>query len=148
MAHRASVVRRAGEMEGIMEAVLKIWDETPGQGKRAAAELKLASERITAAELIRRRVEAEVAAHNGKTEAVFQGLVQPTESERVLNGFKLNKRRKLNPENQAKAALEAFRNNGFVLLFDDRQVENVDEWLTVTGKSKATFLRLVPLVGG
>ena len=74
-----------------MEAVLKIWDETPGQGRRAAAELTLASERITAAELIRRRVEAEVAAHNGKTEAVFQGLVQPTDSERLLNGFRLKK---------------------------------------------------------
>jgi len=131
-----------------MEAVLKIWDETPGHGRRAAAQLTLASERITAADLIRRRVEGEVAAHNSKTDAVFQGLVQPTDSERVLNGFKLKKSRKLDPENQAKAALEAFRNNGFVLLFDDRQIEDEDEILTVTPASEATFLKLVPLVGG
>jgi hypothetical protein len=66
----------------------------------------------------------------------------------VLNGFKLKRRRRLDPENQVKAALEAFRNNGFVLLFDDRQVEDPDEWLTVTEESEATFLKLVPLVGG
>lgn len=131
-----------------MEAVLKIWDETPGQGKRAAAELKLASERITAADLIRRRVEAEVEAHNAKTDAVFRGLIQPTESERVLNGFKLKKRRRLDPENQVKAALEAFASNGFVLLFDDRQIEDSDDFITVTPTSEATFLKLVPLVGG
>lgn len=131
-----------------MEAVLKIWDETPGLGKREVAELKLASERITAAELIRRRVEAEVAAFNGRVDEVFQGLVQPTESERVLNGYRLKKRRRLNPENQVKVALQAFRSHGFVLLFDDRQVDDPDEWLTVTPSSVATFLKLVPLVGG
>ncbi len=131
-----------------MEAVLKIWDETPGQGKRAAVDLKLASERITAADLIRRRVEAEVVAYNRKTDAVFEGLVQPTESERVLNGFKLKTRRSLDPENQVRVALDAFRSNGFVLLFDDRQIEEPDEWLTVTPTSEATFLKLVPLVGG
>jgi hypothetical protein len=134
--------------EGMMEAVLKIWDETPGQGKREAAELRLASERITAAQLIRRRVEAEVAAHNAKTDAVFQGLIQPSESERVLNGYKLRKRRKLDPGNQVKVALEAFQKNRFILLFDDRQVEDPDEYLTVTPTSEAIFLKLVPLVGG
>lgn len=131
-----------------MEAVLKIWDQTPGQGKREAVELRLASERITAAELIRRRVEAEVEAHNAKTGQLFQGLIQPSESERVLNGYKLKKRRKLDPENQVKVALEAFRNNGFVLLFDDRQIEDADEYVTVTPTSEAIFLKLVPLVGG
>ncbi len=131
-----------------MEAVLKIWDEMPGQGKREAAELMLASERITAAELIRRRVETEVATFNDRVDNVFQGLVQPTDSERLLNGFRLKKRRKLNPDNQVEAALEAFRSNGFVLLFDDRQIEDPDELLTVTPTSEATFLKLVPLVGG
>lgn len=131
-----------------MEAVLKIWDETPGQGKREAAELRLASERITAAELIRRRVEAEVEAWNAKTGEVFQGLVQPSESERVLNGYRLKKRRKLDPENQVKVALDAFGKNAFILLFDDRQIEDPDDYLTIAPTSEAIFLKLVPLVGG
>ena len=131
-----------------MQAVLKIWDETPGQGKREAAELTLASERVTATELIRRRVEAEVEAHNAKAGDIFQGLIQPTDSERILNGFKLKKRRKLDPENQVKVALEAFRKNTFILLFDDRQIEDPDEYVVITPDSAATFLKLVPLVGG
>lgn len=131
-----------------MQAVLKIWDETPGHGKREAAELKLASERVTAVELIRRRVEAEVDAYNAKAGEVFQGLIQPTDSERILNGFKVKKRRKLDPENQVKVALEAFRKNTFILLFDDRQIEDPDEYVVITPDSEATFLKLVPLVGG
>ncbi len=129
-----------------MVAVLKIWDETPGQGRREAAELKLASERLTAAELIRRRVEAEVAAHNARTDSVFQGLVQPTDSENALNGFKLKEHRKLDPENQVNAALDAFRKNAFVLLFDDVQIEDLEEVITVTPDSKAIFLKLIPLI--
>lgn len=131
-----------------MQAVLKIWDETPGHGRRAAAELTLASERVTAVELIRRRVEAEVEVYNVKAGEVFQGLIQPTDSERILNGFKLKKRRKLDPENQVKVALEAFANNTFILLFDDRQIEDPDEYVVITPDSAATFLKLVPLVGG
>lgn len=131
-----------------MSAVLKIIDEIPGAGKRAAPDLKLASERVTAAELIRRRVEAEVAAHNKRTGEVFEGLVQPSDSERVLNGFKLRKHRKLDPETQVEVALAAFERNGFVLLFDDRQIEDADEELVIMTDSEATFIRLVPLVGG
>ncbi|MDH3230047.1 MAG: hypothetical protein OEN55_09670 [Alphaproteobacteria bacterium] len=131
-----------------MEAVLKIWDETPGLGRREAAELMLASECITAAELVRRRVEAEVAAHSVRAGEVFYGLVQPAESETVLNGYKLKRRRKLDASSQVEAALEAFRNNRFVLLFDDRQIEDPEEYITVTPTSGATFLKLVPLVGG
>lgn len=131
-----------------MEAVLKIWDETPGQGKREAAELKLASERLTAAELIRRRVEAEVEAYNAKAGEVFQGLIQPSESERVLNGYRLKKRRTLDPENQVQVALEAFAKNAFILLLDDRQIEDPDEYVVIKPDSEASFLKLVPLVGG
>jgi hypothetical protein len=132
----------------MMQAVLKIWDQTPGQGKHEAVELHLASERITAAELIRRRVEAEVEAYNAKSGEVFQGLIQPSDSEHVLNGYKMKKRQKLDPENQVKVALEAFRKNGFILLFDDRQIEDPDEYLVIMPDSQATFLKLVPLVGG
>ena len=76
-----------------MEAVLRIYDETPGAERRPAATLRLASERISPRDLIRRRVEEEVAAFNSRKDEVFQGLVQPSESERALNGYRLKKRR-------------------------------------------------------
>lgn len=131
-----------------MEAILKIYDETPGGPRAEPTELHLASERITVADLIRRRVAEEVQAYNAKRGEVFQGLVQPTESEQVLNGFKPRTQRKLSVDKQVEAALEGFRNNGFLLLFDDRQIDDPDEWLTVTPDSSAVFIKLVPLVGG
>ena len=131
-----------------MAAALRIYDEIPGAARRAGVILRLASERVTAREVIRWRVEEEVAAFNATKDDVFQGLIQPSESERLLNGFKLRKRRPLDVEQQVAVALEAFAKNGFVLLFDDRQLEDLDEVVIVTPESSATFLRLVPLVGG
>ena len=131
-----------------MEAALRIFDETPGAERKPAVTLSLASERITARDLIRRRVEQEVAAFNAAKNDVFQGLIQPSESERLLNGYRLKKRRPLDVEEQVTIALDAFASNGFVLLFDDRQIEELDEAIVVTPESTATFLRLVPLVGG
>lgn len=131
-----------------MEAVLKIYDQAPGAGREPAAALRLASERVTARDLIRRRVEQEVAAFNAAKDDVFQGLVQPSGAERVLNGFRLKQRRVLDPEKQVEAALAAFAGNGFVLLFDDRQLDDLDEEVVVTDDSTAVFLKLLPLVGG
>ena len=131
-----------------MVAALKIYDEAPGSARRAAITLSLASERITARDLIRRRVEQEVAAFNARKDGLFQGLIQPSESEQMLNGFKLKKRRALDPEKQVEIAERAFANNGFILLFDDRQVDDLDEVITVTEQSSATFIKLTPLVGG
>jgi hypothetical protein len=46
------------------------------------------------------------------------------------------------------AALEAFARNGFFMIFDGRQITDLDEVLTVEDESALTFLRLVPPVGG
>jgi hypothetical protein len=51
-------------------------------------------------------------------------------------------------ERQADAAVEAFGRNGFVVLVGDRQVEDVDEELSLDDASDVAFVRLVPLVGG
>jgi hypothetical protein len=42
----------------------------------------------------------------------------------------------------------AFRRNGFVVLVDERQVEDLDEVVDLFAGSVVTFLKLVPLVGG
>ena len=38
--------------------------------------------------------------------------------------------------------------NGFFLLVDDRQIEDLDEEVVVTVESTISFVKLVPLVGG
>jgi len=131
-----------------MQTLLRLVDETPGQPRRPAGTLRLVSERVTAREVIRRRVEEEVAAYNGKQGEIFQGLVQPTESELALNGYRMKKSRKLDAEEQVRVATNAFERNRIVLLFEDRQLERLDEPVTLTPDATITFLRLIPLVGG
>ena len=117
-----------------MSAVLQLVDESPGSGAepKPVFELRLASERITARELIRRRVEREVGEYNRRPRRVFAGLVQPTDAERALGGFRMKRPRQLDVEEQVRAALDAFDANAFFLLFDDTQVGSLDEELVLT----------------
>jgi hypothetical protein len=48
----------------------------------------------------------------------------------------------------ADEAFRAFARNGFFMIFDGRQITDLDEVLTVERDSALTFVRLVPLVGG
>lgn len=129
-------------------AAIQVVDETSSKETLREFRLELASERLTARELLERRVRAEVAAYNAAPADVFQGLVQPSESERVLNGFRVRERKKLDADAQVRAAVEAFERNGFLLLLDDRQVEDLDAQVVIGPETCARFVRLVPLMGG
>jgi len=108
----------------------------------------VSGERISIRELIRQRVYQEVEEFNQRQPAVFRMLVQPNEAEQTLNGFKFHKPRLVNPETQYEKALEAFVGNGFIVVVDDRQVENLDDEIALHPETSVTFLKLVPLVGG
>jgi len=131
-----------------MATAVLIADETSRGERLQAFRLELASERITVRELILRRVEHEVDEFNRSTQELFQGLVQPSDAERVLNGFRIRKRRPIDKAAQCDKALEAFRGNGFLMLVDGRQVDDPDEEIAVTAETEIRFLRLVPLMGG
>lgn len=103
---------------------------------------------ITARELIRERVFQEVQAYNQKMTDVFRGLVAPTDAERVLNGFRLRTTRSIDPEKQCKLAMQAFEQNGFILLVDDQQVSELDQQIELKTSTSVVFLKLTPLVGG
>ena len=120
---------------------------TPGGPKNEWA-LDLLTERVTARELIRSRVYQEVREYNAKAPGYFRGLVQPTDAERVLNGYRIRQGRKIDWEAQLAKALDAFQRNGFILLVDDRQLIDLDEEVEVKPGSEVSFLRLIPLVGG
>ena len=55
--------------------------------------------------------------------------------------------RRINWETQHHKALEAFASNGIIMLWNDAQIESLDEILELSEGSQATFLKLVPLVG-
>ncbi len=110
--------------------------------------LDVPTERITVRELIRSRVNREVRDYNLRQPGYFRGLVQPTGAERTLNGFKVRQGRRLDPEKQFEKAIESFHRNGFLILVNDRQVEELDDEIEVRPDTTVAFLKLVPLVGG
>jgi hypothetical protein len=129
-------------------AIVTFVDETTSGTRGAGWGLHLAEERLSVGELIRRRVFQEVAEYNARTPGVFQGLVQPQDAERVLNGYALRTPRRIDPEAQCARALEAFAGNGFLVLVGERQVTDPDEEIDLPIGTEVTFLKLVPLVGG
>lgn len=110
--------------------------------------LDLPVERVTVGELIRARVHQEVEDYNASQPEHFRGLVQPTDAESTLNGFRVRGQRRIDPKEQAERAMEAFYRNGFILLINDRQAEELDDTIEVRPGTTVTFLKLVPLVGG
>ena len=130
-------------------SALKFIDKTPGKtASDTAWVLQVAEAILTAREILRRRVFEEVTRFNATQGQIFQGLVQPNDTERALNGYKLKKRRTLDWREQFEKAVQAFEKNRFVLLIGDRQVESLDEELMLGAETEITFLKLVPLVGG
>lgn len=132
-----------------MSVALQIFDQlNTGSERQPAVTLKLASERISVRELIETRVREEVEQFNAKKPKLYRGLVQPTDAEQTLNGFRLRKTKTIDPDKQVEAAIEAFDKGSILLLVDDRQVDSLTEELGITSTTEVVFLKLVPLVGG
>jgi hypothetical protein len=129
-------------------AAILIVDETAARKPIREFRLELASERISAEELIRRRVRAEVDRWRAHPQEIFAGLVEPTGAERALNGVRVPKERKLDSAKLERAAIEAFTKKGFLMFVGDRQVVGLDSEIVVTADLEVRFVRLVPLVGG
>ena len=75
-------------------------------------------------------------------------LVEPTQSERTLNGYRLRERRQLDWQEQFQRATEAFERNDFFVLVGPRQAERLDDEFEVKVDTEVSFVKLVPLVGG
>ena len=133
-----------------MVTTLTIWDvNTLNLGEDSPVfVLNFLTERITVRELIRSRVYQEVKDYNISQPEYFRGLVQPTEAEQTLNGYKLRKPRQLDWEQQFEKAIAAFEGNGFLILIDDEQVTELAEEIVIMPETRVTFLKLIPLVGG
>ena len=129
-------------------ATITLYDETTLGEKSLGLTLVLPTQRITPRELIQQRIDREVNNYNQNQSQPFQGLVQPSDSERLLNGYKLRTARKIDRVQQFELAITAFRNNGFILLVNDLQIEDLDVDLELDDNSIVSFLKLIPLVGG
>ena len=131
-----------------MAATLTIHDESATGETLLELTLSVSGERITVRDLIRQRVWHEVEDYNRRKPDTFRGLVQPTDSERTLNGYRLKQPRAIDATAQFAKAVDAFRGNQIIMLVDDRQVDSLDEEITLRPNTRVSFLRLTPLVGG
>ncbi|GAA4240459.1 MULTISPECIES: hypothetical protein [Winogradskyella] len=107
--------------------------------------LKFNEEYITVSELIKARIELEISRYNDNVETYKKGLVTPGQLESKLNN---KKSKSIDVEKQLYIALDAFKTNGFILLVDDQQVENIHQKVLVDKSTTVSFIKLTPLVGG
>jgi hypothetical protein len=127
---------------------IRIFD-APLHGKRmAAGGIRLDTGPVKLRDLIRGRLREEVERYNQALPETFQGLVQPEESEQILNGFRMKTKRPLDCEVQCRRAFSSFEKNGFLVLVDGMQVTELDTQLDLHEESEIDFIKLVPLVGG
>ena len=134
-----------------MKNTITIKDELAfnfGEAVEYSITLDFPSKFVTPREIIRERVLREVQSYNEKTPEIFNGFVQPTGAEKILNGFKMRERKKIDAEQQYKNAVKAFERNGFIMLVDNLQIEKLDEQIEIEPDMEISFLKLVPLVGG
>lgn len=131
-----------------MPATLTVRDESTTGDVSAPIVLEFLTDHITVRELIRERVYQEVQDYNTRLPDVFNGLVQPTDAERTLNGFKLKTRREIDWKPQFEKACDAFERNQVLILIDDKQAESLEQRITIVPGTEVSFVKLTPLVGG
>ena len=136
-----------------MSIMITIRDESAYGHVHHELPLELPTETLTVRELLRERVYQEVQDHNLKQdELTFRGLVQPSETEKIVNGlqteYKLKKKRVIDWKQQYEIATDAFSRHGVFILIDNLQVVSLDQQLQITPSTTVSFIKLTPLVGG
>ncbi|MEO1656001.1 MAG: hypothetical protein AAFU64_20845, partial [Bacteroidota bacterium] len=109
--------------------------------------IQIDKERITVQELIRKKVENEVAHYEQRRDAQRQDYFQATESQ--LNSKKSQQVfPKTDPEKEVYKAWQAFQNNQFFLFVGDEQMETLEQEILLGADTTLRFMQLTPLVGG
>lgn len=111
-------------------------------------EISLELDSLTVRDLITKRVSIEIDNYNKRLPQYFNGLIEPKEAERTLNGYKLKPKQLIDVEKQVYIALDAFQKNGFFVLVDNEQLEKLEQQVVLKSTSKISFVKLTPLVGG
>lgn len=125
-----------------------IKDETVGGDSKNSFSIETTKTDSTVQELIKLRIFNEVENFNQRLPEYFRSLVQPTEAEVTLNGYRMVEKRKIDPEKQYYLALDGFKKNGYFLIINNKQVESLDQEIKISDNMELQFIKLTPLVGG
>lgn len=120
---------------------LTIHDESFSGSILNLMKLKTSRKKISVRELIKMRVYEEVKAYNSKKTLCYRGLVCPENAEKVLNGYKLKRRAKLNPEQQFYTTMDVYNQRGFSILVDEQPVSDLDQHIKISNNTRVSFLR-------
>ncbi len=131
-----------------LSMTITIKDETFAGKILNEIQLQFQSSSVTVSDIISSRVKKEVETYNNKLPEYFTGLVEPTEAEKTLNGYKLKNRKLIDAEKQVYVALDAFQKNGFFVLIDNQQSESLTQQVELHPHTTISFIKLTPLVGG
>lgn len=128
--------------------LVTIKDDTLSGQTKHQLNLHIQESSCTVKEIIRKRIFQEVENYNSKLPEYFNSLVQPSDAEYTLNGYRLREKRKIDPEQQYYLALEAFMKNGFFMLINDQQIDDPEAKIELKDNMVISFIKLTPLVGG
>ncbi len=131
-----------------MNITITVKDETFSGKILNEVLLHFKTEKVLVKDIIKERVLKEVENYNNKLPQYFNGLVEPSDAEKTLNGYKLKPKKLIDGEKQVYVALDAFLKNGYFLLIDDIQAENLEDEVLISNDTKISFIKLTPLVGG
>lgn len=106
------------------------------------------TETVTLKDIIEQRVKQEVENYNKRLPEYYNGLVQPSDAEKTINGFKLRTKKPIDGEKQVYVALDAFQKNGFFVLIDNNQYSSLEQTVQLNAGTRISFVKLTPLVGG
>jgi len=129
-----------------MTALLRLIDETLGAAPIEVGTLRLASERVTLREVIRRRLEDEERRLMAKKSVLpFRGTQKLGAKELILNQARSSD---LKIAKELEKICRAIEGQKLIVLFNDQQLSDPNAEIAVTGEESMTFLQLVPLKGG
>ena len=130
------------------EMTITIKDETFTGKILNEISLNFEDESVTVKDIIEQRVLQEVEIYNQKQTGYFNGLIEPTLAEKTLNGYKLKPHKIIDSEKQVYVALDAFVKNGYFILIDNIQSENLEQEVILSKTTAISFIKLTPLIGG
>lgn len=131
-----------------MPVQISIKDQMTGSDLVPSLVIEYLTERVTVRELIRARIYQEVQDYNRSKPGFYRGLVQPTDAEATLNGYRLPPTKEIDWQIQYDRAIDAFNRRSFLVLIGDQQAVDLDQEYVLTSGMEITFLKLLPLVGG
>ena len=137
---------------------ITIAEEIIGQGLIDTIVVNLSIDKLTLKDIIIAKVEATVHSINKDSSVVKSKHHFSSDEEKRLNQQLLENKNKelqkrieslkLDAEKETYIALEAFQNNMFFIIIDEKQYSDLDEQVFITEQSQVKFIKLTQLKGG